>query len=157
MIRKINIIWGVIFLLLSCTPPERENTDNVPSEPPAEERAEKALQDEVIGIHDEVMPKMDNLMRLKMKLQVKIDSLRESNSTEKAKIDELLRLTNRLQKADSAMMTWMRQFKMVRDSVSHEQRMEYLEAEKERIEEVKRKMNESLEEASKFLENNFER
>lgn len=111
-----------------------------------EENAEAALQDEVITIHDEVMPKMDELMKVKADLQKKVDSLRLEEA-DTALIITLKTKINQLRKADSAMMTWMRQFKSVRDTVSHDQRMRYLEQEKERIEQVRSMMNKAIEDA----------
>lgn len=139
----------LIFCFLLACSPERRNEENiVVSEIPPEERAEKALLDDVIDTHDEIMPKMDDLMMLKAQLQKKLDSLifEEADGEELTHLKEKI---DQLEKADSAMMTWMRQFKAVRDTVTHEQRIRYLEQEKERIEKVEKMMNNAIEDARK--------
>lgn len=138
-------------ILISCNPPHKKADENVQSALPPEERAEKILQDEVLAIHDEVMPKMDQLMRYKDQLLIKVDSIRSIDEDDQ-KIIELQENINQLKKADSAMMMWMRQFNAVRDSVSHEQRMEYLDKEKRRIEEVQKMMNTAIENARQKLD-----
>lgn len=141
----------VPLLFYSCDPREkRDEEPNAQTQLPPEERAEKALQDEVIAIHDEVMPKMDELMRLKERLLTKLDSL-QNIEAEEEQLNELRKDVNQLQKADSAMMNWMRQFKAIRDTISHEQRIQYLKDEKARIEKVREMMLNALEDARKSV------
>lgn len=124
-------IMGIIF---SCSPEERE----------------KALQEEVMEIHDEAMPLMDELMRQKVRLQYQIDSLRISEKNNKEKqIEVLQEKILELRRADSAMMNWMRQFNaMPADTVTHEQRMKYLKEEKREIKTVHQMMVNAIEEAA---------
>ncbi|MGK7390066.1 MAG: hypothetical protein ACNS60_06935 [Candidatus Cyclobacteriaceae bacterium M2_1C_046] len=151
---RISFITLFAFVLVchSCNPPENQREEEeITTELPPEERAEKILQEEVIAIHDEVMPRMDELMRLKEKLVVKMDSL-QNIEAEEQKMEDLKENIEQLKKADSAMMTWMRQFKPVRDTISHEERIEYLKHEKERIEKVREMMLRALEDARSKLD-----
>ena len=147
------LIGLTLALIYSCNPSDQNNQgEAIENDLPPEERAEKNLQDEVLGIHDEVMPRMDELMRLKEQLIIKVDSLtnlEEDNN----QVAELQVKIEQLRKSDSAMMTWMRQFKAVRDSVSHEERINYLTKEKERIEMVRAMMQEAIKDAKEELEN----
>lgn len=128
----------------SCNSPENQKQEEkMKTELPPEEHAEKILQEEVIAIHDKVMPLMDELMRLKERLVIKKDSL-QALEAEEQKIENLKENIDQLRKADSAMMNWMRQFKAVRDTVSHEARIEYLKQERERIEKVQAMMLRAL-------------
>lgn len=64
-----------------------------------ENKVEK-LKADVMAIHDEVMPEMDNLMKLKHQLKNKIARFDSTG----ASTNELNRLVERLEEADEAMM-----------------------------------------------------
>lgn len=122
-------IAGVLF---SCSPEDKE----------------KALQEDVIEIHDEAMPLMDELMRQKRRIQFRIDSLRISGEANEEQIEELQKNIRELRRADSAMMNWMRQFNALpADTVTHEDRIKYLKKEKSRIKKVHEMMVNAIEKA----------
>ena len=133
MIKNIVALLFAIVIFSACDPEKRE----------------QKLQEEVISIHDEAMPLMDQIMRQKGRLQYKIDSLNATGEPHDKEIEALREGIITLRRADSAMMTWMRQFKAVRDTVTHEERIEYLEEEKEKIGKVHHMMLEAIEEAEK--------
>lgn len=150
--RKMSKIFGIFvigFFIIGCNPGEKQDTQEE-NQIPDEEVAEKELNDEVMAIHDEVMPRMDELMRLKGKLQAKVDSIRTSEG-DTTFISTLRERIIAIRKADSAMMTWMRQFKVVDDSVNHEQRMEYLSNEREKIITVREMMTQAIDSAQQFI------
>jgi hypothetical protein len=112
------------------------------------EDKEKALQEDVIEIHDEAMPLMDELMRQKRRIQFRIDSLRISGEANEEQIEELQKNIRELRRADSAMMNWMRQFNALpADTVTHEDRIKYLKKEKSRIKKVHEMMVNAIEKA----------
>ncbi|MBK9015667.1 MAG: hypothetical protein IPM82_17260 [Saprospiraceae bacterium] len=107
---------------------------------------EDALRNEVFAIHDEVMPKMSEIVRLKGGLkEMPTDSTNEA--TVKA-------AQSQLEKAEDAMMSWMNNFtapEKLRDSKNHEEIMAYLQNEKLEIAKVRDAMNNSIESAERIL------
>jgi hypothetical protein len=108
------------------------------------EDKQKIMIDEVMAIHDEVMPKMDQIMSLKSSLdsiaKVSPDSLKARQ------------LYVALDSADIKMMDWMENY----DSESvkgkpESEVMKYLADEKTKISDVKTLTNKSIEEAKAFL------
>jgi hypothetical protein len=97
-----------------------------------------ALLAQVMEIHDEVMPKMEDIMRLKSKLKDREDA------------DEIL---DALDAADKAMMNWMRNFKAPSKDLTFDQAMEYLEAQRKSIADVRDLMLEAIANAEIALEN----
>ncbi|MEY2941885.1 MAG: hypothetical protein RJA67_1571 [Bacteroidota bacterium] len=67
----------------------------------AEEKLSQELQDKVLGLHDVLMPKTEQIVSLKTKL----DSL--STGADSVHVNALIRS---LDKADQSMMDWMHQF-----------------------------------------------
>jgi hypothetical protein len=116
------------------------------------------MEKEVLAIHDEVMPKMDDIMSLQSKLVKKmasIDSLQQEGvsstrlAEQRIKAFELNRL---LKTADSLMMNWMYTYRG--DSAKGLQPAEamlYFEKEKEKIVKVKETTNSSIDEVKMFL------
>tara|TARA_R110001592_G_scaffold45430_2_gene145171 strand:- start:9053 stop:9502 length:450 start_codon:yes stop_codon:yes gene_type:complete len=104
---------------------------------------------EVFAIHDEIMPEMGNLMKLKRETKAKIHLL-DSLGID-AKVDELNTIIQRLDEADEAMMEWMRNFKDPTEETSETEALDYLEEELKKIKEVKKKFNSSSKQAMKEL------
>ena len=130
-----------IFLLLaaiSCAPSANEERKN--------------LYNEVIEIHDEVMPRMDEIFSLQSTVKSQIDSLRKIDTTLQ-QIEMLNGLHLKLEEADQAMMNWMRAFKvsMNSDEVDQQEAIHYFEAEREKIIEVRDVMNRNIDEAQQKL------
>ena len=113
-----------------------------------ETKVEK-MQAEVMVIHDEVMPEMDNLMKLKNQLKNKIARFDSTGGS----TNELNQLVKQLDEADEAMMQWMRNYKDPSPEMNEEQALEYLRAQKESISEVKKQINMSKAEAKEALSN----
>ncbi|ADR23350.1 hypothetical protein MATR_28010 [Marivirga tractuosa] len=120
----------VAILLVSCTSKEKD--------------IEK-LKSETIAIHDEVMPKMDDIMKLKKALKAKKDT------SEDVKPNQVQDLILALEEADEAMMNWMRNYDPRMEAMSDEEKIAYLKRQKKSIEEVSEKMKFSISEAEAFL------
>ena len=118
----------IITSLLSC----RENHSNPEVQ---------ALYDEVMFVHDEVMPEMSTIHRLKKQIR----KLPEQDSL-------CYDLIKQLDEADEAMMSWMAQFKTDKEA-SDQEKINYLKEEKNKITEVSRLMKTSISDATSFLEN----
>ncbi|MEX2336026.1 MAG: hypothetical protein WD555_02000 [Fulvivirga sp.] len=132
------------FIFSSCKQKQAENEKVI--ETPDE--VEK-MRNEVMAIHDEVMPEMGALMNLKKQLKAKINQM---DSTEE-KTDSLQPLVIQLEEADEAMMQWMRSYKEPSAEMSQDEAMEYLQVKKKEILEVKKKIKSSKAAAKVVLEN----
>lgn len=124
----------VLFLAFACA--KKDNGD--------------ALVNEVLNIHDEVMPKMGELMSLRKKV---LDKVEGSSSP-----DELRDIALRLEEAQKGMMLWMNDWSknsapFVKNETTQEEKMGYLNAEKERVTKVKEDINNSIAEAKEALKN----
>lgn len=108
-----------------------------------------ALYDQVMDIHDEVMPKMEDLYKLKKDLQDKIAAAPGMVPDQKKELENMI---SNLDSASSAMMDWMHQFNPLPDSVNEEAAREYLENEMQRIKQVRDRTNETLEKAKLMIE-----
>ncbi len=107
---------------------------------------EELLRNEVFVIHDEVMPKMSDIVRLKGGL-IEL----QTDSTNDAEVKAAL---TQLEKAEDAMMGWMNNFtgpEKLRESKSHEEIMAYLQNEMLEISKVRDVMNNSIGAAERIL------
>ena len=106
---------------------------------------------EVFEIHDEVMPKMGELMSLKKKV---LDKVNESENP-----DELRDLALKLDQAQEGMMVWMRQWSAnaaphENGETTEEERMDFLNSEMEKVKKVREDINGSIAEAKKVVDDN---
>ena len=146
-------LMACIFTL--CSPPksqeEQEQVEN--GDVPVEERAKKALYDEVMEIHDAIMPRMDDIMKLKGDLREQLDKLKEATDAVAAEKSQAMEeIIQQLEDADEGMMNWMRNFRPLEDSTAYEDAINYLEEQKKGIEEVKEKMEKAMDAAKNALE-----
>jgi len=70
----------------------------------------KTQREQVIAVHDEVMPKMGQLKSLEKAALQKAEELQNSETPDQAKIDELKNLASQLNLAYEGMFVWMRQY-----------------------------------------------
>ena len=105
----------------------------------------ETLRDEVMAVHDEVMPKMGDLRKTRKSLEALSDSLR-SDTTNTEKLQKLGSRAIEIAVANEAMMGWMRQYnpEIMEDGTPHEEVMSYLNEQKESIEKVRDQMNQAL-------------
>jgi len=102
--------------------------DENPTEP---DSTNTILYNQVMDIHDEVMPKMEDLYNMKKDLQAKLEAAPQSEKTQ---------LQERIAQIDSAsnlMMEWMHEFDPPADTIDQEQTRAYLEGEMEKVKRVK--------------------
>ncbi|WP_080239930.1 viral A-type inclusion protein [Spirosoma rigui] len=126
----------------------------------SDEDAVKEAENDVFAIHDEVMPKIDDVMRLRKQLNKRITALdsaatggsaagtvRTDEEKEQARL-----LSRNLSNADSLMMYWMSHYNG--DTLAKlptEDAMRYLADQKDQITDVKKKLTTSIEQARQFL------
>jgi hypothetical protein len=132
----------VLGALISCGKPGKDTT----ASDPVEEDANQALYDQVMDIHDEVMPKMDDLYKLKKQLQ---DSIAKTPAMVEEAKKELELTIQQLDSASNSMMVWMRQFNPPTDSTSEEALREYLEAQLEMVKKMREDVMGALDKGKK--------
>ena len=93
-----------------------------------------ALYNQVMDVHDEIMPKMEDLYRFKKDIQ---DQITNSPDMVIEKKQQLEKIISNLDSASTAMMDWMHKFNPLPDSVDQEQARAYLESEMEKIKKVR--------------------
>jgi hypothetical protein len=107
------------------------------------------LQATVIEVHDEVMPKMDDLMKLKSKLNViKVDSINLLTTESRVTANNLI---SSLNTADEGMMNWMRNYDSMMQGMSEEEKLAYLIKQEVSIKKVKQDMLSAIAGASEFI------
>ncbi|MFC5625133.1 hypothetical protein [Algoriphagus winogradskyi] len=109
------------------------------------------LREEVIAVHDEVMPKMGQLKSLERKALEKVEELESESSEDSSRIQEYKALAYDLNHAHEAMFIWMRQYEPKDGDQSPEEIKKYLEAQMELVTEVNVEMKEALAKADELL------
>lgn len=110
------------------------------------------LQDKVMAVHDEVMPKMGDLMKYKKQLKAKIDTLTSQGLEEnEAKIAQMEEAIMDLDNSHEQMMGWMREYNPDFEGMVKEEVMEYLDDQMGKIENVGTMTNSAIKEAQKLL------
>ncbi len=135
-----KILFLGLLITVSCKKTGHEThhqneTDNNPNQ---------ALYDQVMDVHDEVMPKSDQLYQLKKELKDKIANTPDLAADKKKELDQIIA---ELDSADHSMMDWMHKFNPLPDSADHEKAREYLENEMEKIKKVRELINGSIQKA----------
>ena len=111
----------------------------------------QALYDQVMNLHDEAMPKMEDIYKIKSQLQEKIANSPDLVKERKEALEHIILV---LDSANNAMMGWMHQFNPLPDSTDEEQARAYLESEIEKIKEVNQTMINALEQAKEEASKN---
>ncbi len=109
----------------------------------AEEKLSEELQTKVLGLHDELMPKTEELISL----QKQLDSLSKGKDT--VHVNKLKRA---LAKSDQAMMDWMHHFSV--DSLSQmdiKSKIEYLGKQYKDLQDLQKLTDSSLHAAKAYL------
>jgi hypothetical protein len=101
------------------------------------------LKDEVIAIHDEVMPKMGELRKVEKELNMKAQA--DTSAV------HLIEAADRIGEANASMMQWMRGYEPEYEG-TEEEIVQYLNDQKASIQQVKEDMLTSLAEGKKLLE-----
>lgn len=106
----------------------------------SENSPNQALYEEVMAVHDEVMPKMNDLHKAKSSLQTR---LAMPGTAEPEKENIQVRIA-RIDSASEGMMVWMRQFNPLPDSEGEDKARAYLESELIKVKKVRQNILEAL-------------
>jgi hypothetical protein len=145
-----TILWKLLcvatLLTFACKEKSHEHahSHDATGKDVVEASGNQALYNEVMKIHDEVMPKMDDLHKAKQELREKISKAPNLSEAEKLRMEAMI---TRLDSAGEGMMVWMREFRPLPDSLGEEKAREYLENEMEKVKTVRENILEGLREA----------
>tara|TARA_E500000318_G_scaffold94750_1_gene94230 strand:+ start:629 stop:1063 length:435 start_codon:yes stop_codon:yes gene_type:complete len=131
------LICTVLFLSFSCKEEKKAPEGS-------------SQMEEVMAIHDEVMPKMGTIGKLVGDLKAKVDTTEMGQKYEVAMKD--------LQDANTAMMDWMKDFgdrfnheEILEGKELTEEKQQWLDEEEEKVKVVKEKINGSIKRAQALL------
>jgi hypothetical protein len=108
--------------------------------PAADGSPNQALGEEVMKVHDEVMPKMNDIYKLKEGLKKKLSEPGVTDDKKK----EIEQTITQLDSANDGMMVWMRAFNPQPDSLDEEKTREYLENEMEKVKKVQDNIQQAI-------------
>ena len=144
-IKNVSLAVAVAILVVSCggSPSEQNQQEN----PTA---LEEQRWEELMAVHDEVMPKMSEINRLSRSLREYKENQEAIDPQVEQRIDAAL---EDLSTAEEKMWDWMNNLKQLdglREQQSHEEVMDYLKEEKDAIHQVRNDMLGAIEEAQKI-------
>ena len=134
------ILGIMIFLISACT------TASTEEECTTDLCIKQQAYDNVIKVHDDVMPKLSQISDLKGRIEAKMNEA--SDSTSVASWEGLM---VDLDVADEAMWVWMRQFNSDLEEMPLDEALEYLQEEQKKIDAVAEKINTALGNAEERL------
>ena len=115
------------------------------------QKKQEALRDELMAIHDDVMPKMGELTTLAGQLKQVIATDSTLTETERTEIESAI---TRMALAEEGMMDWMATFRQpeaLRGKMEDEAILQYLKAEKQNIQEVSVQIHSGIESGKKLI------
>lgn len=107
------------------------------------------LYEEILAVHDEVMPELNTITSLQEQMKNKLDELRGTPANTEA-LKEANRILGDLNKAENAMWSWMHNFSKL-DSIPDGEKSAFLEVEKMSVNSMKELMLSSIEQAKAYL------
>jgi hypothetical protein len=131
------IILTIIAISTSCS----SKTEHQHQEGSSTGSTNDVLYDEVMKIHDEVMPKMNDLYKMKEALK---KQLTDTPNLAEDKKKELEAEIAKLEEAGKSMMVWMREFNPPADSLGEAVVRQYLEDQLEAVKRVKESVQQAL-------------
>lgn len=146
-----SILFLMLVILAACTDQKLEQAQN--------------LYQEAMEIHDAVMPRMDEMYKLRQKLTLKLDSISIDTVANTTRIAEYKKVLSDLTAAEKSMMDWMHNIQDVPGSsgtgmqtkeVPIEEVIKIQQAQKIAVEHVRKKIVESIAEARFVLNEQFE-
>ena len=113
--------------------------------------ANKEMRAQIIGVHDEVMPKIGQLMSLEKKALAQADSLFTQDSTATTDIEAMRSLAGQLNQAHEGMFVWMRQYSLDEEGKTPEELKTYLDEQLVKVNQVNADIKAALEQAASKL------
>ena len=118
---------------------------------PSPSEKNQQLRDEVIAVHDEVMPLMGKLKSLEKEAASAAEELEASGSEDTTRIEELKALAFDLNQAYEGMFVWMRQYETEDGELTPEEVKAYLDDQMSKVSVVNEDIKAALEKAEELL------
>jgi hypothetical protein len=128
------ILLVVVAALYGCGKKTEDHSHHHEQQVSGAEDPNKALYDSVMGVHDQVMPRLDEMFKLSESLRDKIAKTPDMPAPKKQEIEAAI---DSLDEANEGMMVWMRQFSPVTDTADRQAARNYLNAEMVKVERVR--------------------
>ena len=142
----INFLFISLLFISACGGKGGEHSSHGDTDSDSEDNnPNTALYNQVMEVHDEIMPKSDEIYRLKKQIQEKIAASPDMVLEKKQQLEQVI---SNLDSASNAMMDWMHKFNPLPDSVDQEQARAYLQSELEKIKKVRDLTYDALEKAN---------
>jgi hypothetical protein len=137
MKRILSLAAGIVLILAACSGPNQQGSG-------AKEEQAKKMSEQVMNTHDEAMKFSSLVLKLKRRINDRIDSLNETNGR-----DVYQKVSSQLYAADQEMLNWMRNYK--EPNLSADTALAYLQSEYQKILKVKSLTDTSIANAKKLL------
>ena len=153
MHNKINLfIATTCLLILACNdaPGDTPRTDGFSARPLTKE---DSLHKEVMDGHDVGMAKMGRIRKYLAQIQQQLDSIGKLpvKQADNQYVNALSALQQELKKAEDGMNTWMEEYQDDSAKTNETLRIQYLQAEKEKVQAVKTQILQSLQHADSLM------
>lgn len=112
----------------------------------------KKMREQLIAVHDEVMPQIGKLKSLEKKATQKIEEISTQESVDSLQIENLKALAFDLNQAYEGMFVWMRQYQTEDGDKEPGEVKKYLEEQMVMVTEVNQEIKAVIEKAEKELE-----
>ena len=130
------IICAFFTLFMSCKDENKES--------------ESKINQDIMAVHDDVMPKRAEVNRLKRKLSLYKDDVPEDNAEMK---DSLINAILLLSKMEDNMNDWMGNYKYPNPDATHEELLKYLSGQRDTVKQLSNDIYLSIGIANGFLKN----
>ncbi len=134
--KTLIIFSFTVFAFVACGPDQKAK----------EEAIKKIKYEDVMAVHDEVMPKMGTIRKLKKELVAKAEILMALDSLS-AEAQKFLTAATQLEAASENMMVWMRAFSEPEEGTAHEEVLKFYAVELEKVKEVRESMLSAIKKA----------
>ncbi len=148
--RYMRVLTSILFasiLFLSCKP--SSGSDNTSTEGTANDL--KALEDQVMAVHDEVMPKMADITKLTAELRAVKATIKENPDGKMVSPDGLEELMGSLKLAEQGMWDWMKAYSDTKPTLKEDQLNSFYENQLITINKIKEDMLTSIEKGQNWL------
>ncbi|MDX5339822.1 MAG: hypothetical protein LPK25_12385 [Cyclobacteriaceae bacterium] len=117
----------------------------------SQENENKKFREEIIAVHDEVMPKMGQLKSLEKSAIQQADELANGSEPDSARIQALNQLATELDQAYEGMFVWMRQYEVEDGEKTPAEVKLYLEDQMKKVTQVNEDIKSVLAKADSLL------
>ncbi len=145
--RVLLLMIFCCFSVLACKPDA--STDSTSGDSPSNEL--KMLEDKVLAIHDEVMPKMKDITDITAQLRAIKAGIKETPEGKLESPDGLEQVMGSLKLAEQGMWDWMKAYSDQKATLKEDQLKSFYEKEMVIVTKVKEDMLSSIEKAQAWL------